>query len=94
MIDNKYKGMVCAYTYMQIFRVNLGRSIFPTLMRMGVVVACRDVAVSPRGLDYRFPARPVVYVFGNHEFYRHNLPRLTHLKSPNEMSSVRAVVTP
>jgi predicted phosphodiesterase len=47
-----------------------------------VVVLAGDVAVGPRGLDwirYRFPDRPVVYVLGNHEFYHHNLPRLTEL---------------
>ena len=47
-----------------------------------VVVVAGDVAVGPRGfnwLRYRFPDRPVVYVLGNHEFYRHNLPRLTQL---------------
>ncbi len=47
-----------------------------------VVVLAGDVAVGPRGLDwirYRFPDRPVVYVLGNHEFYRHNLQRLTQL---------------
>lgn len=45
-----------------------------------VVVLAGDVAVGPRGMDwikYRFAGRPVVYVPGNHEFYRHNLPRLT-----------------
>jgi hypothetical protein len=45
-----------------------------------VVVLAGDVAVGPRGLDWirqRFPDRPVIYVLGNHEFYRHNLPGLT-----------------
>jgi predicted phosphodiesterase len=45
-----------------------------------VVVLAGDVAVGPRGFDWiqqRFRGRPVVYVLGNHEFYRHNLPRLT-----------------
>jgi hypothetical protein len=57
-----------------------------------VVVLAGDVAVGPRGLDWircRFPGRPVVYVLGNHEFYRHNLPRLTHsLKSEAEGTNV------
>ena len=45
-----------------------------------VVVLAGDVAVGPKGLDWihhRFPDRPVIYVLGNHEFYRHNLPGLT-----------------
>ncbi len=47
-----------------------------------VVVLAGDVATGPRGLEWihhRFPDRPVIYVLGNHEFYRHNLPGLTQL---------------
>lgn len=57
-----------------------------------VVVLAGDVAVGPRGLDWIrrwFADRPVVYVLGNHEFYHHNLPRLTELlKSEAEGSHI------
>jgi len=55
-----------------------------------VVVFAGDVAVGPRGLDWirtRFTDRPVVYVLGNHEFYHHNLPRLTELLKSEAKSS-------
>lgn len=45
-----------------------------------VVVLAGDIDVGANGLNwiqYRFPSRPVVYVLGNHEFYRHNIPELT-----------------
>jgi predicted phosphodiesterase len=44
-----------------------------------IVVLAGDVGVGTRGLpairDW-FPDRPVVYVAGNHEFYRESIPRL------------------
>ena len=56
------------------------------------VVLAGDIAVGPRGLDWirhRFADRPVIYVLGNHEFYHHNLPALTHsLKHETEGSHV------
>jgi Icc-related predicted phosphoesterase len=45
-----------------------------------VVVIAGDVDVGRNGLQWiqhQFPGRPVVYVLGNHEFYRHALPALT-----------------
>jgi hypothetical protein len=57
-----------------------------------IVVLAGDVAVGPRGLDWirdRFPDRPVLYVLGNHEFYRHNLTGLTQsLKCEAEGSHI------
>ncbi len=45
-----------------------------------VVILAGDVDVGNRGLDWikrNFPDQPVVYVLGNHEYYRHALPELT-----------------
>lgn len=60
-----------------------------------VVVLAGDVAVGPRGLDWirsHFADRPVVYVLGNHEYYHHNLPRLTELlKSEAEGSHIHVL---
>ncbi|HEX8360060.1 MAG TPA: metallophosphoesterase [Longimicrobium sp.] len=45
-----------------------------------VVVLAGDVALGLRGLDWAraaFGGMPVVYVAGNHEFYRHAVPKLT-----------------
>jgi len=41
-----------------------------------VVVLAGDIGVGTEGLrwaDDRFPDKPVIYVPGNHEFYRHGL---------------------
>ena len=45
-----------------------------------VVVLAGDVGVGTRGVPMIrewFPDRPVVYVAGNHEFYREAIPRLS-----------------
>lgn len=45
-----------------------------------VVILAGDVHVGNQGLDWikrNFPHQPVVYVLGNHEYYRHALPELT-----------------
>ena len=45
-----------------------------------VIVLAGDIDVGTKGLAWirsRFPDQPVVYVLGNHEFYRHALPDLT-----------------
>lgn len=45
-----------------------------------VVVVAGDVHPGARGLRWlaeAFPDKPVVYVLGNHEFYRESIPRLT-----------------
>ena len=45
-----------------------------------VAVVAGDVALGSNGLqwiEHQFPGRPVIYVLGNHEFYRHALPALT-----------------
>lgn len=60
-----------------------------------VVVIAGDVAIGPWGFDsirYRFPTKPVIYVLGNHEFYRHNLPGLTQmLKREAEGSNIHVL---
>ncbi len=45
-----------------------------------VVVLAGDIHLGREGREWarrQFPGRPVVYVLGNHEFYRHALPELT-----------------
>jgi predicted phosphodiesterase len=45
-----------------------------------VVVLAGDIHVGSKGIDWarkQFPDKPVIYVLGNHEFYRHSLPGLT-----------------
>ena len=45
-----------------------------------VVVLAGDIHLGREGRKWaraQFPAKPVVYVLGNHEFYRHSLPELT-----------------
>ena len=45
-----------------------------------VIVLAGDIDVGREGCVWarrHFPAKPVVYVLGNHEFYRHSLPELT-----------------
>jgi predicted phosphodiesterase len=46
-----------------------------------VIIAAGDIDKGLNGLDWlkaHFPEKPVIYVLGNHEFYRHSLPALTH----------------
>ena len=45
-----------------------------------VVVLAGDIHVGAKGIKWarkQFPGKPVIYVLGNHEFYRFSLPRLT-----------------
>ncbi|HTR98229.1 MAG TPA: metallophosphoesterase, partial [Bacteroidota bacterium] len=45
-----------------------------------VVVLAGDIDLGERGFLWArgaYPARPVVYVAGNHEYYRHAMPGLT-----------------
>ncbi len=45
-----------------------------------VVVLAGDIHLGREGARWarsQFPAQPVIYVLGNHEFYRHSLPELT-----------------
>jgi predicted phosphohydrolase len=47
-----------------------------------VVVLAGDIHLGRQGRNWagnQFPAKPVVYVLGNHEFYRHSLPELTEI---------------
>jgi predicted phosphodiesterase len=56
-----------------------------------VVVLAGDVHVGPKGCAWaqtQFPAKPIVYVLGNHEFYRHSLPELAETLK-REMSLVQ-----
>lgn len=49
-----------------------------------VVVLAGDIGVGMGGLHWaqdRFPDRPVVYVPGNHEFYRHDIALINDLKT-------------
>lgn len=46
-----------------------------------VIIAAGDVHTGCYGLEWlasHFPKQPVIYVLGNHEYYRHALPELTH----------------
>ena len=45
-----------------------------------VVVLAGDIHLGREGRKWarsRFPDKPIIYVLGNHEFYRHSLPELT-----------------
>jgi predicted phosphodiesterase len=47
-----------------------------------VVVLAGDIDLGEEGCRWarrQFPEQPVIYVMGNHEFYRHSLPELTEL---------------
>lgn len=47
-----------------------------------VVVLAGDIHLGLEGLRWarkQFPNRPVIYVLGNHEFYKHSLPGLTEM---------------
>jgi predicted phosphodiesterase len=49
-----------------------------------VVVLAGDIGVGVEGLRWaseRFPARPVIYVPGNHEFYHHDIALIDELKA-------------
>jgi len=49
-----------------------------------VVILAGDISVGVEGLRWvetRFPARPVIYVPGNHEFYRHDIALIDELKA-------------
>lgn len=57
-----------------------------------VVVLAGDIHLGQEGRSWareQFPGKPVVYVLGNHEFYRHSLPSLTEtLKRESDGSHV------
>ncbi len=60
-----------------------------------VVVLAGDIHIGREGRRWarrRFPDKPVVYVLGNHEFYRHSLPDLTEtLKRETEGSNIHVL---
>lgn len=50
--------------------------------RADVIVLAGDIHVGTRGLDWArstFTGKPVIYVLGNHEYYRHAYPKLARL---------------
>jgi Icc-related predicted phosphoesterase len=52
----------------------------PTVTDADVVVIAGDLHLGRQGIDLirsNYTDKPVVYVLGNHEFYRHALPKLT-----------------
>jgi predicted phosphodiesterase len=57
-----------------------------------VVVLAGDIHLGREGRKWagnQFPAKPVIYVLGNHEFYRHSLPELTEtLKRETDGSQI------
>ena len=55
-------------------------SFQPDKVEADVIVLAGDVHVGTRGFRWiveHFPAKPVIYVLGNHEFYGENIPILT-----------------
>src|SRR5262245_40274715 len=60
-----------------------------------VVVLAGDVHLGREGRKWirgHFPDKPVVYVLGNHEFYRHSLPELTEaLKRETNGSNIHVL---
>src|SRR5262245_57469316 len=57
-----------------------------------VVVLCGDINLGTKGLAWAketWPDRPVIYIAGNHEYYRHVLPVLNHqLQEESQGSNV------
>jgi len=57
-----------------------------------VVVLAGDIDVGKKGLEWaksHFGEKPVIYVLGNHEFYRHAIPELTDtLRQETEGSQI------
>ncbi len=50
------------------------------LTEADVIVLAGDIHLGREGRKWarsRFPDKPIIYVLGNHEFYRHSLPELT-----------------
>jgi Icc-related predicted phosphoesterase len=59
--------------------LEFGQARIPTT-EADVVVLAGDINLGREGrrwARYQFPGQPVIYVLGNHEFYRHSLPELT-----------------
>jgi predicted phosphodiesterase len=60
-----------------------------------VVVLAGDIHMGRAGLEWirrHFSRQPVVYILGNHEFYRHSIPDLTHtLKRETEGSHIHVL---
>ncbi|MGA2177911.1 MAG: metallophosphoesterase [Verrucomicrobiota bacterium] len=60
-----------------------------------VVVLAGDIDLDRGGCQWaqsHFPVKPVIYVLGNHEFYRHSLPALTEdLKRETENSHIHVL---
>ncbi len=57
-----------------------------------VVVLAGDIHLGPKGCEWarkQFPDKPVIYVPGNHEYYKHSLPELVEtLKAEMDGSNV------
>ena len=67
----------------------------PTATEADVVMLAGDIHVGRAGLEWirrHFPRQPVVYILGNHEFYRHSIPDLTlTLKRETDGSHIRVL---
>lgn len=53
----------------------------PPQMNADVVILAGDTGTGHHGIRWakeNFPDKPVLYLMGNHEFYGHDIPRLTH----------------
>lgn len=62
--------------------LEFGRGVQVPQTGADVVVLAGDIDLGRGGCRWarqQFPNQPVVYVLGNHEFYRHSLPGLTEL---------------
>lgn len=56
----------------------------PPATNADIVILAGDIGVGLEGLHWakvRFPDRPVIYVPGNHEFYRHDIALVDELKT-------------
>jgi predicted phosphodiesterase len=57
-----------------------------------VVILAGDIDLGESGCLWarnRFPSRPIIYIMGNHEFYRHSIPALTKtLKRQTEGTNI------
>ena len=67
----------------------------PEATRADVVVLAGDIHVGSEGRKWaqqHFSGKPVIYVLGNHEFYRHSLPEVTEeLKRKTKGSQIHVL---
>jgi predicted phosphohydrolase len=74
--------------------LEFGRFVLPDVSADAVVLA-GDIHTGRNALSWiraAFPNKPVIYILGNHEFYGHEIPKLTHeLKELTKGTNIRVL---